>query len=201
MKYIKAVCRRLFAFLYLNIVKMFHFTTFKFEPLQVISLSTKFVINDNGKIFLAKKIGTRRNVEFRVSEGGQITIGDNSFFNNGCLINSMLQIEIGSNTQLGPNVLVFDHDHDFRTDEGIKSGEFKKSSIKIGNNVWIGAGCIILRGTTIGDNCVIAAGSVIKGEYPPNKIIVQKRDTVFKEIVNSSKVKGDSCNGKGITSN
>ncbi|MGR5940307.1 acyltransferase [Bacillus pacificus] len=140
-------------------------------------------------------------MEFRVSKNGQINVGDKSFFNNGCLINSMAQVDIGSNTQLGPNVLVFDHDHDFRADAGIKAGEFRESPIRIGNNVWIGAGCVILRGTTIGDNCVVAAGSVLKGEYPSNKIIVQKRETVYKEIINSSKVKGDSYNDKGITDN
>ncbi|MFB5567357.1 acyltransferase [Bacillus cereus] len=203
MRYVRALCRRIFAFLYLNFVKIFYFKAFKFKALQVISLSTKFVINDSGKITLGRKIGTRRNVEFRVSEVGEITVGDNSFFNNGCLINSMLQVDIGSNTQFGPNVLVFDHDHDFRVETGIKAGEFKRSSIKIGNNVWIGAGSIILRGTTIGDNCVIAAGSVIKGNYPPNKVILQKRDTVFKEIVNSARVRDDGSDGsyKGITSN
>ncbi|MCZ8537255.1 acyltransferase [Paenisporosarcina quisquiliarum] len=177
MIYIRALFKRLIAFFYLSYLKIFHPINFNYHPFQLISLSTKFVINGKGKILLGKKIGTRRNVEFRVSDEGQLKIGANSFFNNGCLINSMEKIDIGSNVQFGPNVMVFDHDHDFRVHGGLKSGDFRKSPIKIGNNVWIGSGCVILRGTTIGDNCVIAAGSILNGEYAPNKIVMQKRQT------------------------
>ena len=52
---------------------------------------------------------------------------------------------------------------------------FKTSPVIIGNNVWIGANTVILRGTEIGDNCVIGAGCVIKGKYGANSVIVQKR--------------------------
>ena len=46
----------------------------------------------------------------------------------------------------------------------------------IGNRVWIGANTVILRGTVIGDDCVIGAGSVVKGNVPANSVLVQKRD-------------------------
>lgn len=55
--------------------------------------------------------------------------------------------------------------------------KFQTSPIVIGNNVWIGANTLILRGTTIGDNCVVAGGSVIRGNYPADTVIVQKRTT------------------------
>ena len=55
--------------------------------------------------------------------------------------------------------------------------KFKTAPITIGNNVWIGANTLILRGTTIGDNCVVAGGSVIRGNYPSNTVIIQKRTT------------------------
>lgn len=47
--------------------------------------------------------------------------------------------------------------------------------VKIGNNVWIGANTIILRGTEIGDNYVIGAGCVVKGKYNKGSVIIQKR--------------------------
>jgi len=53
----------------------------------------------------------------------------------------------------------------------------------IGDNVWIGAGCIILRGTVIGDNCVIGAGSVIKGKIESNTLITQRRNEYKRSIV------------------
>lgn len=52
----------------------------------------------------------------------------------------------------------------------------------IGKNVWIGAGCIILKGTTIGDNCVIAAGSIVTGNVESNNIYVQKKETTILPI-------------------
>ena len=55
--------------------------------------------------------------------------------------------------------------------------KFQTSPITIGSNVWIGANTLILRGTTIGDNCVVAGGSVIRGSYPADTVIVQKRTT------------------------
>ncbi|HOP59466.1 MAG TPA: acyltransferase, partial [Bacteroidales bacterium] len=44
--------------------------------------------------------------------------------------------------------------------------------IKIGNNVFIGNNCTILPGTTVGDNCIIGAGSVVRGNFPENSVIV-----------------------------
>ena len=47
----------------------------------------------------------------------------------------------------------------------------------IGDNSWIGCNVVILRGTSIGKNCIVGAGSVLKGTYPDNSVIVQKRQT------------------------
>ena len=44
----------------------------------------------------------------------------------------------------------------------------------IGNDVWVGANCVILKGTTIGDHCVIAAGSVVSGEVPPGTVFLSE---------------------------
>ena len=55
-------------------------------------------------------------------------------------------------------------------------------SIITGSNVWIGAGSIILRGTEIADNCVVAAGTVVRGKYSENNLIYQHRETLTKAI-------------------
>ena len=87
-------------------------------------------------------------------------------------------IEIGEGVEFGPNVLVYDHDHDFRHPDGLKADIFKTAPVIIGKNCWIGANTVILRGTVLGDNCVVGAGSVIKGEYPAQSVIIQKRNTM-----------------------
>ncbi len=56
-------------------------------------------------------------------------------------------------------------------------GEFAYGDVKIGSNCWIGAGTIILKGTNIGNGCIVAAGSVVKGHIPDDSVCVQKRQT------------------------
>ena len=72
---------------------------------------------------------------------------------------------------------------------GVKAKKFKTAPVVIGNNVWIGANAIILRGTTIGDNSVIAAGSVVKGNVPSNTLLVQKKEDTLIEIQGNGREK------------
>ena len=67
-----------------------------------------------------------------------------------------------------------DHDHNFKN----KDSEFLIGEVSIGNRVWIGANCTILKGAQIGDDCVIAAGSVVKGVVPAGTIFYQKRQNI-----------------------
>lgn len=124
---------------------------------------------EHGNLTMAHSIFTRRNVCFRVSEG-VLKIGT-CFFNQGCCITAIQRIEIGNDCIFGPNVVVVDHDHDFSYLDNRRGLAFKKGDVIIGNNVWIGANTTILRGTQIGDNSVIAAGLVIKGNIPPDSIV------------------------------
>ena len=88
---------------------------------------------------------------------------------------------------IGPNVMIFDHDHDYKAEGGISSGKVKIGDIEIGNNVWIGAGCIILRGSKIGDNCVIAAGTIVRENIMSSSLVYQKRETFKRLIYNEEK--------------
>ena len=59
----------------------------------------------------------------------------------------------------------------------LTAGKFVTAPVTIGDNSWIGCNVVILRGTSIGKNCIVGAGSVLKGTYPDNSVIVQKRQT------------------------
>ena len=111
-----------------------------------------------------------------------MVIGDNSYFNDGAIIVCRDNITIGKNFQSGPNLLIYDHDHDYKNEKGLKTKQYLTAPVAIGNNVWVGANVIILRGTTIGDNCVIAAGAVIKGNISSNTVVVQKRENVYRKV-------------------
>lgn len=120
---------------------------------------------------MGKNISTRRNVEFNTYFDGIIEIGDNCFFNSNCILTSHTKISIGKNSSFGPNVVVYDHDHDYKHSDGRKGGHYKSMPINIGNNVWIGANCIILKGAKIEDNAVIAAGTIVRGYVEKNTLV------------------------------
>ena len=99
-----------------------------------------------------------------------ITIGDNCRI-NGAYIHAKDFIEIGNNCVMAAGITIIDSNaHQVNSLDRTK-GQDTPKGIKIGNNVWIGLNAIILKGTEIGDNCVVGAGSVVKGVFAPNSII------------------------------
>lgn len=163
--------------------KIFHMKTFKGSLVSAISPLTEITIERGAQLSIGKKFRMRDGAKIRVRKGGTCIIGKNTSVNSNNMIACHERIEIGDNVQFSPNVQIYDHDHDFRAEGGIEAMKYKTSPVKIGNNVWIGANTVILRGTEIGDNCVIGAGCVIKGVYKEDSIIVQKRVTISNEYV------------------
>ena len=82
----------------------------------------------------------------------------------------VVEVEIGPRTQIGPAVQIYAADHP-RDPELRMAGLELGRPVRIGRNVWIGIHCIIMRGVTIGDNSVVAAGSVVTKSVPPNTLV------------------------------
>jgi maltose O-acetyltransferase len=92
--------------------------------------------------------------------GYNIHLGDGVFLNFNCVILDVVEVSIGDRTQVGPAVQIYaaDHPRDAETRQaGLEFGR----PVKIGHDVWIGGGAIILPNVTIGDAAVIGAGSVV----------------------------------------
>ena len=145
-------------------------------------LDNEYRISKDGKLEIGYHFASLGRCRFLVS-GGVLKIGDNVGLNTNCIIACHEKIEIGSNVEFGPNVCVYDHDHDFRAEGGLKAGKFKTAPVFIGEGTWIGANSIILKGTQIGRDCVIGAGSIVSGVVPDNSIFTQRRETRIKPIV------------------
>ena len=118
---------------------------------------------------------------FYCDYGKQIYLGNNVYMNVGCVILDCNRVDIGDNVMFGPYVQVYTAYHPIRASERIKGPELA-SPIKIGNNVWIGGGAIILPGVTIGDNSTIGAGSVVTKDIPANVVAVGNPASVIREI-------------------
>lgn len=145
-------------------------------------LSTEYAFSRGSKVEIGYHVTTMQNSRILV-RGGELSIGNNVGINSNCVIACHDTIKIGANVGIGPNVCIYDHDHDFRAEGGKKSKKYKTAPVIIEENVWIGANSVILRGTHIGKNSVIAAGSVVKGKIPENTVVLQKRDNIYENII------------------
>ncbi|CUO81375.1 acyltransferase [Clostridium perfringens] len=178
-KYIIAGICLIYSFFRFCFIKLFHMKDFKFSFINIISPFTEIEINKKSKFIIGKMVRIRSGSKIKIRRKAEVQIGDNTFFNHGCIVVCHDKIIIGKDVQLGPNVLIYDHDHDFRAKNGLKKLKYKTSPVIIGNNVWIGANTVILRGTKIGDNCVIGAGSVVSQNIPSESILIQKRENII----------------------
>ena len=146
----------------------------KFNLVSLVSPKAS-LITKKGKIGLGKLTAVRANAEICAS-GGEIVLGKRIFVNRNCMIVAHEKISIGDGTTIGPNVFIYDHDHNFKKDGG---GAFISKPVTIGKNVWIGAGAIILKGVKIGDNVIVAAGSLVTKNVASDNIFIQKRQSCF----------------------
>lgn len=113
--------------------------------------------------------------------GSRIKIGDNCRL-NGTYVHAQKNITIGNNCVIASGVNIIDSNgHETNSLDRTKGRDLPKDII-IGNNVWIGLNSIILKGSIIGDNTIIAAGSVVKGIVPANSIYSTQNNSTIKEI-------------------
>lgn len=142
------------------------------EKNVVIGSRCNFILN-SGTLFINKGVRIRDSFGC-VLDGGTINIMEGTFINSGVSLNTRVKIVIEKNCHIGPNVLVFDHDHKFGKNVLIKKSGFSEKEIHIGENVWIGANVVILKGVKIGNNAVIGAGIVVRESVPSNHLLSHK---------------------------
>ena len=148
---------------------------------MTFDLGTRLESRENSIISVLGNVNVKRNCEFRAFNGGQLILHNGCSLNNNCFVAAGNKIEIGEGTTIAPNVVIVDHDHDYRHPDGLKALAYKTGEIFIGNNVWIGANAVILRNTYIGDNSVIGAGCIVSGHVESNTVLLQRRDTQLKK--------------------
>ena len=114
--------------------------------------------------------------------GGKHTHIGNKFYSNFNLtLVDDADIYIGDYCMFAPNVVIATAAHPIDPDLRREQLQFNLD-VHIGNNVWIGAGAVVLPGVTIGDNSVIGAGSVVTKDIPPNVVAVGNPCRVLREI-------------------
>lgn len=119
---------------------------------------------------------------FRANWGGKnVHFGNDVYANFNLTLVDDGEIFVGDNVMFAPNVIVATATHPVHPELRKKQAQYNLP-IYIGNNVWIGAGSIILPGVKIGDNSVIGAGSIVTKDIPANVVAVGNPCRVLREI-------------------
>lgn len=160
----------------------------KGTPVIINKKSAEMNIGENVTIkssFLSNLVGlySRTIIVTRV-ENSKITIGNNVGI-SGATIYARKSIEIGDNTLIGGNVKILDNDfHPIEIEARNKDIKEKilAKPIKIGKNCFIGCNSIILKGTELGDGCIVGAGAVVSGKFEANSVIAGNPAKIIKKL-------------------
>lgn len=153
------------------------------------------IIGDNVTVkssFLSNLVGLySRTIIVTRAPGAEIIIGNNVGI-SGATIYARSRIEIGENTCIGGNVKILDNDfHPIEVEarnrllndpNGGDSDLVPAKPIKIGRNCFIGCNSIVLKGTILGDGCVVGAGAVVAGKFEDNCVIAGNPARIIKRL-------------------
>ena len=117
---------------------------------------------------------------FHCDYGFNIKLGAGVFINFNCVILDVVEVDIGAMTLIGPGVQILTADHP-RDPQLRLQGRESGRPVRIGSNVWIGAGALLLPGVSVGDNAVIGAGSVVTRNVPAGATVVGNPARVIKQ--------------------
>lgn len=121
---------------------------------------------------------------FYCDHGHGIVLGEHTFINCGCTILDGALVRIGSHVKIGPNCQFYTPQHPVDFMERREPKEMAHPII-IGDDTWLGGGVVVCPGVTIGNRCIIAAGSVVVRDIPDdclaagNPAVVKKRLSVY----------------------
>jgi acetyltransferase-like isoleucine patch superfamily enzyme len=106
---------------------------------------------------------------FYTACGLEIRVGQRVFINQNCTLYDFAEISLGDDVMLGPNVSLLSAGHPVAPSQ--RRAYLVGKPIVIERNVWIAAGATIIGGVTVGENSVVAAGSVVTRDVPPNTLV------------------------------
>ena len=117
------------------------------------------------------EIGRRAWIQTLSVSAGHITIGPRTSIGRDVVISSAARISIGNDCMLSYRVSIIDHDHSFRLGKGPSKNDVdERTPVSIGDRTFVGANTTILKGVTIGSDCIIGANSVVTTNVPNGTI-------------------------------
>ena len=150
----------------------------------------------SGAVVFGNHVSCYAGCSFSIGENGQCTVGDFTLL-NGALIMAEEKIDIGSHCLISWNIGIADSDfHPLEPAQRLTDAQalapyfkdrpprpkLKTAPVKIADNVWVGMNAVILKGVTIGENSVVAAGSVVTKSVPPNMVVAGNPAVIVRQL-------------------
>lgn len=171
----------IFNFIKLNALRLFQCHQLQVFRVELLSCQMRFRLNQGAQVRLGDRVVSDGHGTILVDENAKLQIGDRVYFNENLMISVKSGVTIGDGCRFGPGVKIFDNDHIFDAENGV-SDKHVSTPITIGNHCWIAANVVILKGTQIGNNCVIGAGAVVHGTIPDGSLVTATRELVVRPI-------------------
>ena len=103
--------------------------------------------------------------------GPVIDIHDRVYINRFTVLDACTHLEIGPRVMIGPHCYLTDHDHGSDLGQPIAEQDLSAAPLHIGADVWIGAGATLLKGITVGEEAIVAAGAVVTKDVAPRTVV------------------------------
>ncbi|MCD7915827.1 MAG: sugar O-acetyltransferase [Tannerellaceae bacterium] len=123
---------------------------------------------------------------FACDYGYNTEIGENFFVNHNCIILDGAKVTFGDHVFIGPHCGFYTAGHPLDAEQRNQGLEYA-FPVTVGNNVWIGGHVVVLPGATIGDNCVIGAGSVVTKDIPAGMLAVGNPCRVLRPVTEADR--------------
>lgn len=149
-------------------------------PMASLKLGKNVAINSS---FFSNLLGLYQRTIIIARGQGRIEIGDNVGI-SGSTIYARERIAIGNYVTVGANTKIMDNDFHPLDAEARRNNDFsmlKTEPVEIGDHVFIGCNSIILKGTRLGEGCIVGAGSVVHGIFPPHCVLAGNPARIIQE--------------------
>jgi carbonic anhydrase/acetyltransferase-like protein (isoleucine patch superfamily) len=141
------------------------------DGLCFVCPGVKFEIGRDARVVLGRWSWLGHGCKIRAHEG-EVLIGAKSVLGQECTISCYQHVSIGRECIIADRVMMIDFDHGMaEVERPIREQGIYKRDVRVGHNVWIGYGACVLRGVTVGDNCVIGTNAVVTRAVADNAVV------------------------------
>jgi serine acetyltransferase len=141
-----------------------------YSMMHAQSPPASLVLKDEARVVLHGHVDLHRGCLLLAQRKARVEIGNDTFLANGSKIISEEEVRIGSGCSISWDVTLLDSDFHHAVRPGREPRQTRP--VVIGDGVWIGCHVRVLKGASIGDRSIVAAGAIVTGEFPPHTLIV-----------------------------